>query len=233
MDYMLLTSETGITMLLFIIGLIVVTVAQIKISSTYSRTRKIKLNKTISGSEIARLILDNNGLNNIHVVETKGELTDHYDPGRKVIKLSTAVFHGEDVAAAAVASHEVGHAIQDKVGYKPMRIRHFLVPIVNFVTYAGYFVSIISLIAGITNYILVGIVMILAALLFQLITLPVEFNASSRAKVELKKLNILTPKQQDNASSMLSAAAFTYVASFVSTIMNLLRLVIMYNDRKD
>lgn len=223
--------ENILTMVLFIIGFIIVLYAQIKINTTYGKFKNIKLNKNITGQEVARMILDNNGLNNIHVVETKGELTDHYDPSRKVIKLSTQIFHDNAIASVAVAAHEVGHAIQDKEGYIFMKIRSFLVPVVNFVTYVGYIVAVISLFAGITGYLKISIIMILAALLFQLVTLPVEFDASKRAKEQLIKLNIVDNNESIGVKKMLSAAAFTYVASFISSLINLLRLVIMLRDQ--
>lgn len=179
------------------------------------------------------MILDANGLNNIYVVETEGELTDHYDPNRKVIKLSRGIFNKESIAAISVAAHEVGHAIQDKDGYIYMRIRAFLVPVVNFVTYIGYIVAFISLFAGITGYLKVSIFIILAAILFQLITLPVEFDASKRAKEELLKLNLIDSNEADNVKDMLGAAAMTYVASLISSLINLLRLIIMLRGRDD
>lgn len=222
--------ETPLTMILFFIGIIIVTYAQVKINSSYNKYRKIKINKDITGQEAARMILDSNGLNNIYIVETKGELTDHYDPKRKVIKLSRSIFHDNKIASVAVAAHEVGHAIQDKEGYSFMRIRSFLVPVVNLVTYMGYIVAFISLLGGITGYLKISIIMILAALLFQLVTLPVEFDASRRAKEELVKLGIVDSEEIQGVDKMLSAAAFTYVASFISSLINLLRLVIMLKD---
>ena len=189
--------------------------------------------KNISGQETARMILDNNGLNDIYVVETNGELTDHYDPRRKVIRLSKGIFGNESISAISVAAHEVGHAIQDKEGYIFMRIRSFLVPVVNFMTYIGYIVAIISLIGGITGYLKVSFYMILAALLFQLVTLPVEFDASKRGKEQLVKLGLINNDEIIGVSNVLNAAAMTYVASFISSLLNLLRIVIMLRGRDD
>lgn len=225
--------EDILTLTLFGIGLIIVAYARVKVTSSYNKYKNIKLNTKISGQEIARKILDANGLKDIHIVKTTGDLTDHYDPKRKVIKLSSHIFDGETIAAASVAAHEVGHAIQDKEGYTFMKIRSFLVPFVNLVTYIGYIVAIISLIGGVTGYLKVSIIMILAAILFQLITLPVEFNASTRAKEELQKLGLVTNDEINGVSSMLGAAALTYVASFISSLINLFRLVIMLNRRRD
>lgn len=223
--------ENILTLTLFIIGFIIVLYAQIKINSTYGKYKNIKLNKNISGQEVARMILDSNGMNDIHVVETQGELTDHYDPRREVVRLSKQIFHDNAIASVAVAAHEVGHAIQDKENYIFMKIRSILVPIVNFITYIGYIVAFISLLAGITGYLKVSIIIILAALLFQLVTLPVEFDASKRGREQLVKLGIIDGSEEKGVKKMLDAAAFTYVASFISSLLNLLRLIIMLRDR--
>lgn len=223
--------ENILTLTLFIIGFIIVLYAQIKINSTYGKYKNIKLNKNITGQEVARMILDSNGMNNIHVVETQGELTDHYDPRREVVRLSKQIFHDNAIASVAVAAHEVGHAIQDKENYIFMKIRSILVPVVNFITYIGYIVAFISLLAGITGYLKVSIIIILAALLFQLVTLPVEFDASKRGREQLVKLGVIDGSEEKGVKKMLDAAAFTYVASFISSLLNLLRLIIMLRDR--
>ena len=223
--------ENILTLTLFIIGFIIVLYAQIKINSTYGKYKNIKLNKNISGQEVARMILDSNGMNDIHVVEIQGELTDHYDPRRKVVRLSEQIFHDNAITSVAVAAHEVGHAIQDKENYIFMKIRSILVPVVNFITYIGYIVAFISLLAGITGYLKVSIIIILAALLFQLVTLPVEFDASKRGREQLVKLGIIDGSEEKGVKKMLDAAAFTYVASFISSLLNLLRLIIMLRDR--
>jgi Predicted Zn-dependent protease len=233
MNYMTLGYENIFTILLFLAGIIVVSYAQNKISSAYKKYKNTKIKKIISGVEVARKILDENGLNDIHVVKINGELTDHYDSSRKVVRLSNHIFNEETIASVAVAAHECGHALQDKDGYTFMKIRSFLVPVVNFVTYIGYAVSIVSLLSGITGYLMVGIIMIIAAIIFQLITLPVEFDASKRALIELEKLNIIEKNEIEETKAMLDAAAFTYVASLISSILNLFRLLIMYKGRDD
>ena len=164
------------------------------------------------------------------ILEVKGNLTDHYDPGRKVIKLSTDIYHGSSIASAAVAAHECGHAIQDKTKYIPMRIRSNLVPFVNICTKIGYLAIMIGVIF---SYLLVelGIILLLAMLLFQLITLPVEFNASKRAMKELERLHLLDKEEKNYAKNMLIAAAFTYVASLLSTLLEILRYVLIFTDR--
>ena len=233
MSYYTMQYENIITIICFITSIIVVSYAQLKISSTYSKYKKVSNKKKLTGSEVARLILDANGLNNIYVLETPGNLTDHYDPTRKVIKLSKDIFHGESIAALSVAAHEVGHAIQDKDKYAFMQVRAALVPIVNLISYLGYFVIIIGFLAGATGYLMAGIITIIATIIFQLVTLPVEFDASKRAKEQLLKLVIIDNNEEAGVSDVLQAAAFTYVASLISSILNLLRLVIMFTRRDD
>lgn len=216
--------------LLIWISIIITMISQILVSTSYSKYKKKLNNKDITGYDTARKILDKNGLEKVMILETKGNLTDHYDPTRKTIKLSTDIYHGSSIASIAVAAHECGHAIQDKENYKPMRIRSKIIPTVNICTKLGY----ISIIIGaIFSYKLMelGIILLLALLAFQLITLPVEFNASNRALKELKTLNLLDNEETTNAKSMLSAAAFTYVASLLSTLLEILRYVLILTDR--
>lgn len=225
--------ETIVTIGISVVGFLIVLVAQMKVKSSYAKYKEVSNKKNISGSEVARIILDKNGLTDVHVVEVKGELTDHYDPSRKVVRLSSSIFHGSSIASLSVAAHECGHALQDKENYSFMRIRSSLVPFVNLVSYLGYFVLIISIFAGITGYLMVGIIMILATLIFQLVTLPVEFDASKRAQLELEQLNLIATGEGELVNDMLKAAAMTYVASVISSILSLLRLIIMFsnNDR--
>lgn len=219
--------------ILVILGFVIVLLAQLNINKNYKKYKAVSLNKNISGQEAARMILDANGLQNIYVVSTSGELTDHYDPSRKVIKLSNDIFNGETIAAVSVAAHECGHAIQDKDGYLFMRIRSFLVPVVNLISYLGYFGLVISIFAGITGYIKLSIITLLATVIFQLVTLPVEFDASKRAKKELEKLGIVNSEELEGSNKMLFAAALTYVASLLSNLLQLLRLVLILGSRRD
>lgn len=222
-----------LTISLMFLAIVVVIYAQAKINSAYNKFRKIKSKGNLSGQEVARKILDSNGLKDIYIVETRGELTDHYDPSRKVVRLSHEVFHGTSIASISVAAHECGHAIQDKVGYTMMRVRSALVPFVNLVSYLGYFGIIIAIFAGITGYLKISILVLCATLLFQLVTLPVEFDASKRALEELKKLSLVEKNEREQAQEMLKAAALTYVAGLISTILNILRLLIMVNNSDD
>jgi hypothetical protein len=225
--------ENTLTILLALLGTIIVAIAQIRIKITYQKYLQIKSSNGLNGFDTARKILDQNGLNDILILETSGELTDHYDPTRKVIKLSHDIYSGETVASIAVAAHECGHAIQDKENYSFMRIRAALVPFVNFISSMGFIVILISLIAGITGYLMYGILMILVTLLFQIVTLPVEIDASRRAMQQLETFHITTMKEQNGARQVLIAAAMTYIASVLSSMLSLLRLIIMLNDRND
>ena len=218
--------------ILYIIIIIIPLIAQLRINSSYNKYKKVKLNKKISGFEVAKKILEANGLGDIYVVETGGNLTDHYDPTRKVIKLSKDIFHGETVASASVAAHECGHAIQDKENYTFMRIRSFLVPIVNFTSSFAWIVIVIGLFAEYFNLFIFGIGLISVGLLFQLVTLPVEFDASNRAKKELERLNLVDKEENEGVTKVLGAAAMTYVASVLTSILEIVRLFLVYNDRK-
>lgn len=225
--------ENVVTIILSVVGVLIVTYAQTKINSTYSKYKKINVSNNLTGKDVARQILDSNGLTNIKINQISGDLSDHYDPTKKCVNLSSSIYDGNTIAGVSVAAHECGHALQDKDNYTFMRIRASLVPVVNLVSYLGYFSIIVSLIAGITGYLKVGIFIILATLLFQLVTLPVEFNASNRAKKELLKLNLVSNNEIKGTNKMLGAAAFTYVASVISSLINLLRLVIMLGNRED
>lgn len=215
---------------LYLLIIIIPLVAQINISINYRRYKNVKNNKGISGFEVARKILDSNDLEDIYVVETSGELTDHYDPTRRVIKLSKDIFHGTSIAAISVAAHECGHAIQDKDGYVFMRIRSFLVPLVNLVSTFSWIVILIGMIAQLFNVFVLGIVLISVGLLFQIVTLPVEFDASKRGKELLRNLNIVEDEESTGVSKMLKSAAMTYVASVLTSVLEIIRLIIIFRS---
>lgn len=219
--------------LLLFVGLIISVAAQIFVSFSYSKYKKIKNSQKISGFEVAKKILENNGLDNIYVTEVRGNLTDHYDPGRKVIRLSSEIFHGTSIASASVAAHEVGHAIQDKEGYSFMRFRSAIFPLVRFSSYGGYIAIALGAIFGFIDLIWIGIALEVIILLFQILTLPVEFNASSRAEKELQKLSILSENEIEGSKKMLKAAAYTYVASVLTTLLQILRLIVIFGRRDD
>lgn len=220
--------------LLIILGIIIIPViAQIYISTNYSKYKTLENSKNISGFEVARKILDKNNLEDIHIVEVRGSLSDHYDPNRKVVRLSKEVFHGTSIAAASIAAHECGHAIQDKEGYSFMKFRSLIFPLVRISNYFSYIVLLIGLLTEAMNLFLLGIALVSIGLLFQLITLPVEFNASSHAKEELKKLKLVTEEESLGVASMLNSAAMTYVAGVIANALDLLRLILIFSNRRD
>lgn len=213
------------------IALIITVISQLIIKTTYRKYQKKENTKNLTGYDVARKILDNNNLTDILVIETSGLLTDHYDPSKKVIKLSTEIYHGTTISSSSVAAHECGHAIQDQENYKPMLIRSRIVPTVNLFTKIGYLSIIIGALFD-TRLIEIGIILILSMLAFQLITLPVEFNASSRALKQIDNLNLLTTDEQKGAKKVLTAAALTYVASVLTTLLTILRYALMARSRR-
>ena len=215
------------------IALVITLVAQAFVSGSYAKYKKVRNERGITGKEAARYLLDKHGLNNIKIEEVGGYLSDHYDPKSKAVRLSSENYYGNSIAAVSVACHECGHAIQDKDGYLFMRIRASLVPITNFASYAGYFAILLGCIFSAINLIWIGILCEVAILLFQVVTLPVEFNASSRALKELDYAHFFNSHELKQGKVMLGAAAFTYVASVASTLLQILRLVLMFAGRRD
>lgn len=218
---------------LTIIALIITLGAQTFISSAYGKYKKVKNTKGLSGAEAARIILDSNGLQNVRVEATSGYLSDHYDPKSKVVRLSTDNYRNASIGAVSVAAHECGHAIQDKENYSFMRIRASLVPIVNFSSYAGYFAILMGCLLGSLDLIWVGILFEVVILIFQLITLPVETDASKRALKKIEEYELLTEKEQKAGKTVLTAAALTYVASVATAIIQILRLILLYGNREE
>ena len=217
-------------LLLIILIISLPLISQLYITVTYKKTSNIEFRSDTTGYDVARNILDKNGLNNILVVETNGTLTDHYDPTRKVIKLSKDIYHGNSVASASVAAHEVGHAIQDKEGYTFLKIRHAIFPVVSFLDRISYIVIFLGFLLEYMNLVYFGIFAVSAGVLFQIITLPVEINASKRAIKELKSLNLTTDRTENLSKNMLTAAALTYVASTLAEILQLIRLIGIIKD---
>lgn len=217
-------------LLLIILIISLPLISQLYITVTYKKTSNIEFRSDTTGYDVARNMLDKNGLNNILVVETNGTLTDHYDPTRKVIKLSKDIYHGNSVASASVAAHEVGHAIQDKEGYTFLKIRHAIFPVVSFLDRISYIVIFLGFLLEYMNLVYFGIFAVGAGVLFQIITLPVEINASKRAIKELKSLNLTTDRTENLSKNMLTAAALTYVASTLAEILQLIRLIGIIKD---
>ncbi len=216
-----------IILILLIIGLPLL--AQIFIKISYENNSRIKNSKELTGYDVARKILDKNGLNDLLIVETNGYLTDHYDPNRKVIKLSKNIYGNDTISSMAVAAHEVGHAIQDKEGYFFLRLRTFIFPIVSFISRMSWLVILVGFFFEIVNAIYLGIIIISASVIFELVTLPVEINASKRAIKELNSLNLITG-EEDKVKNVLTAAALTYVAGTLAEILQLIRLIGILKD---
>ena len=216
-----------------ILALVISTLAQTYITSTYKKYSAVKNKKGMTGKDIARKILDKNGLKNVEVVEVSGYLSDHYDPKSKVVRLSTSNYKEESVSAVSVAAHECGHAIQDKENYTFLRFRASLVPLANISSYAGYIAIVIGTATGIFGLIKIGLLLESVILLFQIVTLPVEINASKRALNQIKENNYLEPEEYTAGKKVLTAAALTYVASVLSAIIEIVRLVLIYGRREN
>lgn len=217
-------------LIIILIILIVPTIAQVLVSTNYNKCRSINNRINICGQEVARKILDDNGLNNIYIVSTRGNLTDHYDSSRKVVRLSENIFNNNSIASVAIAAHECGHAIQDKDGYFFMRLRSMIYPIVRIGTMLSYIIIFIGAVAQALDVVYIGIGLVSLGLIFQLVTLPVEFDASKKAIEELKKLDLITTDEEDNVYKMLRAAALTYVAGVLTSILEILRLIMTFSD---
>lgn len=218
---------------LTIISLVITLGAQIFVNSSYNKYKKVRNDRGLTGRDAARYLLDEYGLNNVKVEQVGGVLSDHYDPKSKSVRLSTENYSGSSIAAVSVACHECGHALQDKDGYVFMRIRASLVPVTNFASKAGYIAILLGCLFGAFNMIWLGIFCEVVILLFQVITLPVEFNASRRALRGLERAQFFNSKELRQGRIMLRAAAFTYVASVATTVIQILRLVLMYGRRND
>lgn len=206
--------------------------AQAYISSNYKKYKQVNVRSSKSGFDVAREILDRNGLSKVLILETEGELTDHYDPSKKVVKLSHDIYNGKSIASVSVASHECGHAIQDKHGYTFLRFRNKIVPIVNFSSKIGYLAIAVGIALSNMNLIWLGIAFELVILLFQLVTLPVEFDASKRALKLIKEYGIVSEDEHAGAKKMLTSAALTYVAGVLSTVSEIFRMIFMYGRNR-
>ena len=218
------------TMILLIPAILLTLYAQYKVSSTTNRYFNVRSDRNLTGEEVARRILDSNGLYNVRVEMVRGRLSDHYDPRSNVVRLSEDVYSRTSITSISVAAHECGHAIHH--GYAPLNIRSSLVPVVNFASNMSW---IFIMLGFVTRGVLleVGIILFSASVLFQIVTLPVEFNASSRALTQLTTLGIVDDREVRESRKVLQAAALTYVAAAVTAILQLLRLVLIANSRDD
>lgn len=217
------------TYILVLIGALISMVASINVNSTYRRFSTVMSMRGVRAEEAAQRILHDAGIYDVRIERIRGELTDHYSPSEKVLRLSDAVYGSTSVAAIGVAAHECGHAIQHKVGYVPLSLRALSVPVANIGSKLSWPLILIGLLIGYTPLAQIGVILFLAVVLFQLITLPVEFNASHRALQVLKQDSMLSMDELSGARKVLTAAALTYVAALFSTILQLLRLVMIVN----
>ncbi len=220
-----------IQIILFIAIITIPAIAQAFITISYKKYSEVQNGEKLSGFEVARKILDANNLKDMDIVSTPGTLTDHYDPSRKVVRLSTDNFNDDSVAAMAVAAHECGHAIQDKEGYFLLRLRSIIFPIVRIGTALSYIIIVVGCLLQFAGLIYAGIAFTGLGLLFQLVTLPVEINASKRAGEQLRKLGLVNTSDASGVKSVLVAAASTYLAGVLSSALQVLRIIIALNRR--
>ena len=224
------------TYILVLIGVLICLAASGRVNSVFSRYSRVRNHSGMTGREAAERILHRNGIYDVQVIHIPGNLTDHYNPGNKTLGLSDTVYNSSSVAAIGVAAHECGHAVQHATGYAPLSIRGALVPVANFGSAIAWpFILIGLLMNGQMAVMLInlGIILFSAAVLFQIVTLPVEFNASNRAVKVLESSGMLYPEEVSSVKKVLGAAALTYVASAASMILQLLRLVIIGGRKRN
>ena len=206
--------------------------AQFKVKATFSKYSQIQTMRKISGKEAASLLLRTNSILGVRIQKTAGNLSDHYDPSNKVLKLSEPVYDQTSIAAVGVAAHETGHAIQDKEKYGPLVLRSTLVPVANIGSAAGPYLALAGIIFKMNFLLNIGIILFACAVLFYLVTLPVEIDASRRALKILEHNAVLSQEELKGAKKVLTAAALTYVASALTAVANLVRLILISRDRK-
>lgn len=213
-------------------GLLLGLYAQFKLMSTYGKYVRVGTRAGITGAQAAREILDQAGLYDVPVEETGGHLTDHYDPAKRALFVSSENYHGTSLAAVGVAAHEAGHALQHQAAYAPLKLRMAMVPITQFASMAWMGILLLGMIFGLFSK-LVGVAILIFSIIafFQLVTLPVEFDASRRAKERLFSLGIVQGDERSGVSKVLSAAAMTYVAALVTSVLQLLQFVMIARNR--
>lgn len=221
----------SLDVILMLVIIVLPLYANIRINSTYSKYSKKQNSGKLTGKEVAEKILEMNGLSNVKVGRINGSLTDHYDPRNKTISLSDGIYNSNSISACAVAAHEVGHAIQDKECYSMLVFRSKLVPVVNFTSRLSSILVFSGFIFDLFNFITIGAILLTVGLFFQLITLPVEFDASRRAKEELQKCGLIEKQDTKGATKVLKAAAFTYVAGFLASALQIARLLLISRNR--
>lgn len=217
------------TYLILIPAILISAWAQFKVSSTFNKYSTVRSINGYTGAQVARILLNDAGLQKVEIQQVPGRLSDHYDPRAKVLRLSSDVYGSTSVASIGVAAHEVGHAIQDKESYSALVFRNAIVPVVNFSSSLSWILFFIGILLSYSTLVTIGIILFSVVVLFQLVTLPVEFNASSRALKLLEARGILYDKEVDGARKVLSAAALTYVAATLMAVLQLVRLIAISN----
>lgn len=230
MYYYYYDSYYMIGYLLVIVGAIIMALAQMKVSSAYNKYSRIENSRHLTGRDVAYEILNQHGLSDVQIYEVKGHLSDHYNPSNLTLNLSSEIYHGTSIASLAVAAHECGHALQHQEGYKPLTFRNMIVPVCNISQTIGWIAILLGLFIGKSSISWLGVLLMSLMLLFQIVTLPVEFDASSRA-LSILNDRYLTEDEYPGAKKMLTAAALTYVAAMLSTLLSLLRIVLMVMSR--
>lgn len=221
------------TYILVIIGLVITLLASARVKSTFAKYSRVRSRSGMTGAQAAERILRESGIYDVHIERVSGSLSDHYDPRSKVLRLSDDVYGRDTLAAIGVAAHECGHAIQHQNSYAPLILRSTLVPVANIGSMAAWPVIILGVILSYNNFLIsLGIILFSVAVLFQLITLPVEFNASSRAIARLSETGVLYGDELGQSKKVLNAAALTYVAAAAAMILQLLRLILLFGGRR-
>ena len=220
------------TYILVLLGMALAMFAQHRVKSTFEKYQELDTQNQVRGKQAAEFILQQSQINNVPVEHVPGQLTDHYDPRSKTLRLSDATYDSTSVAAVAVAAHECGHALQDAQGYSFLKFRNTIVPVVQIGSSMAMPLIMLGLIMGWAKLLNLGIILFSLALVFQLVTLPVEFDASKRALAILEDNRIFTQAELPVAKEVLQAAAFTYVAATISTALQLLRFILLANNRR-
>lgn len=220
------------TFILVIPGIVLAVWAQARVRSAYGRFSRVGVSSGASGAGAARAVLDAGGLSDVVIEEVPGQLTDHYDPRDRVLRLSQPVSRGSSLAAVGIAAHEAGHALQHAHNYAPLSLRMAIIPVTQFGSTAALPLALAGFILGMPKLITLGIWLFAAVVAFQAITLPVEFNASARAKRRLVELGIVQQDERQGVDAVLNAAALTYVAAMAVAVLNLLRLIMLRGSRR-
>ncbi len=220
-------------LILVVPALIISGIAQWKVKSTYSKMSQMKNRKGLSGADAAAKVLSYYGITDVQIHQTQGKLSDHYDPRSNVIRLSPEVYNGRSIASVGIACHEAGHAAQHAENYAPIKVRNLILPVANIGSSFGFFLAIIGYFLGFGMLIDIGIILFASVTVFQLVTLPIEFNASRRALNVITETGMLDEIENERAKQVLSAAAMTYVAALLVSIMSLLRLILRTRNRRN